>query len=426
MKEKNFEWLKLDNAAKIYPAAMSRNWTAMFRLSATLKESIDPLILQQALSSTLKRIPSFALRLKKGIFWYYLEKIDGMPKVTKDYKNPLVRMRLNEDSGFMFRVRYYENRIAVEIFHVLTDGTGGMIFLNTLIAEYIKLKYKEQITHSEYVLDCNDEASKEEWEDSFLRYARDAKSSRGESKAYHIKGTKEEKDILNIITAIIPVDKIKDKAKQYSVTVNEFLTAVMLMSLQKMQSAEISKKAKMLPPKVSVPVNLRKFYDTKTLRNFANYVNPGLEPAHGIYSFEEITKRVKHFMGYEVTEKQLNARMSANVASEKNILLRPVPLVIKSLTMKAFFYIQGDRCNSVTLSNLGVVKLPEQMEKYLERVEFILGPFSVNPVMCACVSFKDKLYLNFSSTIKQTDFQRLVLTTMVKMGIPVLVESNRR
>ena len=140
MKEKNFEWLKLDNAAKIYPAAMSRNWTAMFRLSATLKESIDPLILQQALSSTLKRIPSFALRLKKGIFWYYLEKIDGMPKVTKDYKNPLVRMRLNEDSGFMFRVRYYENRIAVEIFHVLTDGTGGMIFLNTLIAEYITLK----------------------------------------------------------------------------------------------------------------------------------------------------------------------------------------------------------------------------------------------------------------------------------------------
>ena len=120
------EWFKLDNAAKIYPAAKSRNWTALFRLSATLTEPVDPAILHEAQKSTLKRFPSFALKLRRGMFWYYLERMEGEPALQQDVANPCVRMDLRENRGFMFRVRYHENRIAVEIFHVLTDGTGGL------------------------------------------------------------------------------------------------------------------------------------------------------------------------------------------------------------------------------------------------------------------------------------------------------------
>ena len=154
--DKQLKWLKLDNAAKIYPAAMSRRWNALFRLSVKFVDPIDPELLQQALLSTLKRYPSFALKLRRGFFWYYLEHIEGAPDIQEDVGNPCVRMNLKENNGFMFRVRYHENRIAVEIFHVLTDGAGGLSFLKTLAAEYATLKYGANIPRSGDILDCNE------------------------------------------------------------------------------------------------------------------------------------------------------------------------------------------------------------------------------------------------------------------------------
>ena len=38
---RKLRWMRLDNAAKIYPAAKRRNWTNYFRLSATLTEPVD-------------------------------------------------------------------------------------------------------------------------------------------------------------------------------------------------------------------------------------------------------------------------------------------------------------------------------------------------------------------------------------------------
>ena len=40
-----------------------------------------------------------------------------------------------------FRVLVYKNRVAVEFFHALTDGTGALVFVKTLLAEYLSEKY---------------------------------------------------------------------------------------------------------------------------------------------------------------------------------------------------------------------------------------------------------------------------------------------
>ncbi|MDO4567165.1 MAG: hypothetical protein Q4B42_07520, partial [Oscillospiraceae bacterium] len=128
------KWMKLDNAALIYPAAARRNWNALFRLSAELDEEINPAVLQEALLSTTARFPSFSVRLRMGLFWYYLEQLEGAPAVQPDVNNPCVRLLHEENGGFAFRVRYYKNRIALEVFHVLADGTGGLSFLKTLVA----------------------------------------------------------------------------------------------------------------------------------------------------------------------------------------------------------------------------------------------------------------------------------------------------
>ncbi len=67
--------VRLDNAAKIFPASKRRGWYNMFRVSAELSEKVDPVILQSALNVTVGRFPTIAARLKTGSFWNYLEEL---------------------------------------------------------------------------------------------------------------------------------------------------------------------------------------------------------------------------------------------------------------------------------------------------------------------------------------------------------------
>lgn len=423
---KHKNWFKLDNAAKIYPASMSRNWTALFRLSATLNEPVEPDILEQALASTLTRFPTFALRLRRGLFWNYLEHVEGTPGVEPDVANPLVRMDLKANRGFMFRVRYHENRIAIEIFHVLTDGTGGMCFLKTLVAEYLRIKHGVHIPRSHEILDCSEPPTAAEAEDSFAKYARPATLPRKESPAYHLKGIPADKDYLNITTGIIPSDAIRAKAKEHGVTVTEYLVATLIMSFYSIQKKELNKRRRRKDVKICVPVNLRRFYPSVTVRNFSSFINPGISPAYGEYTFQETATRIKHLMGLEASEKMINARMSKNVNDERNAFIRLVPLFIKNPTLKLAFWLNGDRVSSSTLSNLGIITLPDEMTPYVSRFDFQLGPLRYNPVTCTCATYGGNLVINFSRDIRETDVERNFFTSLVKEGIPVTIESNRR
>ncbi len=419
-------WMKLDNAAKIYPPARTRGWTAMFRLSITLTEPVDPDALEKAQRTALERIPTFAYRLRRGVFWYYFEHMEGAPELQKDVGNPLVRMDLNENGHFMYRVRYYGRRIAVEFFHALTDGTGGMSFLLTLAAEYLRVKYGADIPAGGPILDPGIAPQQEEMEDSFLKHARDVGASRAERPAYHARGTPEHTHFLNITTGIMPQAAVVAKAKEYGVSVTALLTALLVDSLQEIQFADARKRMRRLPVKVLVPVNLRRFYGARTLRNFASYVNVGVNSQYGRHSFVEILNAVRHTMGLEISEKTLNARMSANVNAEKNLLVRAMPLILKAPFLRLMFVLQGDRYNSTTLSNLGEVTLPEAMRGYVSRLDFLLGAPARNPVTCACVSYGGNVYLNFSRRIREPMVERAFFTALVKMGVPVKVESNRR
>lgn len=149
---RKLRWMRLDNAAKIYPAAKRRNWTNYFRLSATLTEDVDLGVLRAALDVTVRRFPSIAVRLRRGVFWYYLEEITKAPAIEEDKSYPLVHVPFDDVRKCAFRVLVYGRRVAVEFFHAVTDGTGGLIFLKTLVAEYLCQKYKINIPAGNGVL----------------------------------------------------------------------------------------------------------------------------------------------------------------------------------------------------------------------------------------------------------------------------------
>ena len=118
---------------------MARGRMSVFRLSVYLKRPVVPVLLQMALSFTVRRFPSFATTLKKG-FWHYLDTAKRRFSVEQGKRRSLSAIKGFPSSGSQsFRVLYWENRISVEFFHVLTDGTGGMTFLKVLVAEYLRL-----------------------------------------------------------------------------------------------------------------------------------------------------------------------------------------------------------------------------------------------------------------------------------------------
>ncbi len=419
-------WYRLDNAALIYPSSMSRRWSAIFRLSAQLSEPVDPKILEAAVRVTIKRFPLIALRLRRGFFWYFLEEIDDVPPVLRDVANPCTPIDTKNEQGYLFRIRYHDNRIALEFFHVLTDGTGGLCFLKTLIAEYLTLRYGITIPRGGDILDCTESADPGETEDSFSKYARKATLPRNEMSAYHLRSPDDDAEHSLIIAGIIPADRIRDVAKRYNVTVTEYLVARLILAIRDVQKTEISRRRRNQKVKVAVPVNLRKYYPSKTLRNFSSFVNPGILPIYGEYTIEQAANRIKHLMGLDTDEKLINARFSKNVSDQRSNLIRLIPLFLKNPTLRIAHWMNGDRVSSTTLSNLGLVKLPDEIAPYVDRMDFILGPLRYNPVASACVTCNNKMVFTFTSTINSTAVQRNFFTALVKDGVPVRIESNRR
>ena len=419
-------WLPLDNAAKIYPAARRQNWSNLFRVSVTFTENIDVDVMRDALDVTVRRFPSFAVRLRRGVFWYRLEQLSSAPEISEEYSHPLTGMTYSETGKCAFRVIIHGRRLAVEIFHSITDGTGGMIFLKTLSAEYLSRKYGVKIPSDHGVLGRLDDPDEAELEDSFIKYAGDVAASRKERTAWHLSGTPEKGGYLNLTCLEISGDKVLDVAHSYNVSVTAFLCAAQMMALQRLQMRKVPDKRKRKPIKILLPVNLRSIFGSKTLRNFALYTTPEILPRVGEYTMDEICKLVKHHMGSEITKKQMSMKIAANVKSEESLVVRMMPLFIKNIVMKAIFDIVGERKSCLSLSNLGVIKVPCEMESYVERFDLILGAQASAPYNCGVVTFKNRMNVNFIRNIKESDFEYEFYRVLKEHGIPVKVQSNLR
>ncbi len=418
-------WLRLDNAAKIYPAARREGWSNVYRLSATLSESVDTALLQSALDVTVRRFPSIAARLRRGIFWYYLEQLEQAPAIGKEYSYPLTPMSRDEIRQCAFRVIAYKDRVAVEFFHSLTDGSGAMIFLKTLIAEYLQQRYGIPIPAEKGVLNRQAPPDAEELEDSFLKYAGPLNASRREHNSWHVSGTPEPGGVLNLTCLQVPVDLALAKAREYDVTLTAFLGAAMLMALQNLQAEEIPDPRHRPSIKLLIPVNLRRLFPSRTLRNFAFYTSPEIRPRLGYYDFAEICKIVKHWMGVEVTPKIMSTKIATNVSDERSLAIRLIPLPLKNMVMKAIFDAVGEKKACLSMSNLGAVEVPEAMEPYIRRMDFILGVQAAHPNNCGVLSYGGTLYINFIRNIRQSGLEDHFHRVLRDLGLPVTVESNR-
>ncbi len=422
--ERKLRWLRLDNAAKIYPAARRRNWSNIFRLSASFTEEIDRTVMQSALDVTCRRFPSVAVRLRRGIFWYYLEELPIAPELADELCFPVAPMSREQIKKCALRVIVYKNRVAVEFFHALTDGTGGMLFLKTLCAEYILQKYNKAVPCTDGVLDRLEPPRDSEMEDCFLKYASNVPKSRAENTAYKLPGGTERNDVSYNLTYKINTAELLGKAKERGVTLTAYMTAVLMGAICNIQKEHVKNPARYKPIKVLIPVNLRSFFPSDTVRNFALYVTPEINQKLGDWTLDELCQNIHHQLKILITEKEMRSRITTNVNSEKSLLVKIMPLFIKNIAMKAVYDLVGERKSCLTLSNLGNVKLPEEMKEHIERMDFILGKQATTKYNCGMLSYGETTYINFLRKCDDPLLEREVFYILREDGVTVEVESN--
>ena len=419
------QWYRLDNAALIFPAVMRKNWNNVFRVSVTLKDTVDPGLLSRAAAELLPRFPAIFVRLRTGFFWYYLETVAEAPKAEEDYAWPLTPMSRRKLRKCCIRILYYQNRIAVEFFHSVTDGTGGMAFLQNLAARYLTLKEGLTIPAEGNIADPGEPPKAEEVRDCFQLCAAKASVSRAEENAYRLRGNPEEDYFRHIVTGILPTDVLLEKAHEQGTTVTGWLAAVMAEAVLARQK-EDPRPGRSRHIKITVPVNLRRIFGMNTMRNFTLAVNIGFDPRLGEYTHGEICRLMHHQLAAETIRQRMAGRVATNVNLQRSLPLRLTPLPLKTLAMRLVYALSGESKGCLNISNMGTVTLPEAMAPYVERFDFIIGVQYSYPNNCSVVSWQGKTYISMIRGIRDSELERLFFSSLVEKGIPVEIESNRR
>lgn len=423
---KKLRWMALDNAAKIFPAAMRRHWSNVFRVSATLTEDIDTACLQKALDRVAKRFPSIAVCIKPGFFWYYVEEIPEPPDILDEKPYPLSRMPFDDIRKCAIRVLVHKKRVAVEFFHAVTDGNGGLVFVKTLVAEYLRLKYGVYIPCTNGILNPEESCNPEEIEDSFQKYAGPTKASRSAPNSFRILGKREPDGYRTNTTFILDANDIHRRAEALGVTVTAYTSAILLKAAMGVQKKTVHNAKRHKAVSVAIPVNLRKMFPSSTLRNFILIATPSIDPRLGEYSFPEICQLIQYQMKLQITPKNMAAMIAKNVGDEKPFLLRITPLFIKNIVIKTIFDAVGEKKSCFCFSNLGIVNVPAAFAQFVERMDFVIGTQAQSPYNIGALTYGEKLYLNMIRNIASPVLERELYLILKELGIRTCAESNTR
>ncbi len=416
MKTKKEKLIPLDNAAKIYPAAMTKKWNAVFAISVYLKEEANKENLKKAVKDLAERFPSFYVRLKKGMFWDYFSKAKDLdiitdsndickPINTKDKKRPLFRININGCE------------IRCEFFHAVTDGGGAMEFVKALILRYLQIcGYEIKGAENYGIKEWRDKPCEKEYEDDFLRiYDGSAGKARKGSSAYQIKIDRENERFYRD-EVCVSLCQLRKLTRKYNCTVTQFIAAAYSMALIDMYNDDCSTAKK--PLRLSIPVNLRKYWKSSTLRNFSSFITADISP-DGKMSFEDVLSAIKNEMNNKISKEQLYEDVCRNVADEKMLISRMAPSFLKKPVMKTAFRLFGENNYTSTVTNLGAVKLPPEMEEHINMITVTLGETYINPINCAVVSFADTLCATLSFAGNGFKIVRYFMDILASKGLKV-------
>ena len=411
-------WKRLDNAAKIFPSNSNKRDTKVFRFACELQEAVQQETLQCALEETLKLFPLYRSVLKRGLFWYYLEETDMKPLVKEEYRPPCSPIYDKNTKTLLFEVTYFRNRINLEVYHALTDGTGALAFLRVLVCRYLLLVHPRELAEASPFIDYDATLAQKE-DDSFQKYYSGKKQPLHvkRKRAFSLHGIKLPEYRIHITEGVIPADQVIKKAREYHTTVTVLLTSLFLLAIHTQQSVREQKN----PVAVNIPVNLRKFFPSQSARNFFGLITVAYDFSSQPDALEAVIAYVGDFFKQELTKEKMELRMNTYTAIERNILARVVPLPMKDVVL----HISGSFSNreiTGALSNVGVVSMPKEFEPYIRLFDVFTATNRLQICMC---SYQNNMVVSFTSPFVSCDIEKHFFRSLTAMGIPVELAANR-
>lgn len=417
-KDNKLYWRRLDNSAKIFPISAGKKYSTVFRLSAVLNEKIEPKILQEAVNQTLEKYQSFKVRMKPGFFWYYLEHNPKLPVVTEEEDYPCKYIEPRKNNNYLFKVTYFENKINIDIFHSLTDGNSGTTFFREIIYTYLELLYPEILSDEERQI----RKIEYDTEDSYIKnYDKKAKSNASAKKAYILKGKKISLGATSAIHEIIDLEQLKKESKKYDATITQYLTAVLIYAIYE-ENYKKQKNKSEKPIKVCIPVNLKKYFQSKTMSNFFSYITVEAQ-MQGLDTFDKILEFVKKDFQNKLTEEEIKKTMSTNVKIGNNFLIKVIPLFLKKAIVR-LGYIEIRKYTTITYSNIGRIGIIGEYKDFIKYFLMLIAPEPVEKIKCSSCTFENKMVFTFTSILQDNSIEKRFYEFLINKGIKVELESN--
>lgn len=405
----------LDSSALVHLAARNRRFTNTFRLSAALTEDVSPVVLQEALERIAPRFPLIIAGIRRERGKYMVVPADVPSQVQPD-REYLAYMPDEMIQSCAMRVLYQEKKLSVEIFHSLTDGYGGLTFMIALLAEYAALACGISVNNESL-----GPAAAETLTDDFITHAGKQPVSYPYSRVYQFPGGAKSGQTVHAVTGICDLQRVLDAAHSCGVSLTAFLTAVMASSVAELQ-ARYSRAFRYIPIQIMVPVNLRNRFQSVSLRNFSLYALPRIEPEQIWMPVGELARLIGQQLDQQLSSEHLAGMMATNVRLQQSPLVQGLPLGIKEAVLRFGQRFLGDKNSCLSLSNLGEIKIPEELHSLVARMEFTLSPRKTAPYNCGVTSYGGKLYVNFSRRGHTPELEKIFFQQLIQMGIETAVE----
>ena len=415
-KKEDLSWRRLDNYAKLFPLASTKRYSSVFRISITLKEKIDPNILEKAVNKALVKFKLFKVRMRRGFFWYYFENNTKSVVIEEEHDYPCKYIDLPANNDYLFKITYFENKINLDIFHCLTDGNNALHFLKEITYNYIDIVHFNNKSFGSSVERKINYNSVDSYSQNFN------KKLKGEGKgerAYILTGRKLIPGVVGVTHEYIDAIKLKEIAKENNATITQFLTAVLIYSIYEEQKKSNKKDR---PIKISVPVNLKKYFPSKTISNFFSYIDVNVY-ANKEKTFENILKAVKKQFEIKLKEEELLKTIATNVKLGINPFLRLVPLFIKKKVVQ-IAYKERRKYNTTTLSSIGRIDLVAEYKKLINKVYFLIAPETVEKIKCTACCVDNIVIFSITSVIENKNVENNIKAFLEEREIKVEIEGN--
>lgn len=412
------KFMRLDNSANIYPMMVNKQNQNLFRMSVELKEIVDPKALQQAVDLVLPRFKCLTMKLMRGFFWYYLAENNAPYTVKEEDGVPLSNISLNNQNGYNLRICYYKNRISMEVYHVVCDGAGGVELLKSILHAYFLLTGR--LLPTDGILAYNTPVGADESEDSFIKNfvnlpIKDLKVKSLQGKKAFILDGEYYGYGKNITRLFCSAAELLQAARARSATVTELLTAVYGQSIIDVYGEQ------KLAAQIMLPINLRKMFNSRSLRNFSLFSRVELPLNVGLDEHIAITKKS---LQRDMDKDLLQNKICTTVKAEKILIFRLTPLFIKRAVfmISNLFFGKGKR--TATISNMGVVRLPEEFAQYVDNFNFQVNSNKNTPINIAAGSYGDKMSICFTNALKDNSLIEAFVKRLAEMGVQVVADSN--